>query len=132
MNQTNKGIALTHLVVAAIGLVVGFASLVFGVITITGYKYAPDWVRSSIVFGADYYTDSYKAMAAAANNLAGLTDMLNLLANALGYILIIAGLTLLLIFIRKLIISIIELVNNSKRLNSKSDINLNENTQGEY
>lgn len=103
MKETNKRALIAHRVFACIGIGVGLLSMIFGIVVLCTYLPYGRWVSSGIKYGADYYTDSYEAMAATANNVQIVSKILIVIANAVGYLLIVAGLALMISFVVKLI-----------------------------
>ena len=86
-----------------IGILIGVLAIVFGIVICATDSYAGRVVDSSIKFGADYYTESYRAMAVAANNVRNLSEIAQIATNALGYLLIVAGLLIAFVFLKKLV-----------------------------
>ncbi|MDD6311337.1 MAG: SHOCT domain-containing protein [Firmicutes bacterium] len=81
-----------------LGVITGALSIVFGIVVIVlsrfhGNTYYSD---ATITFGADYYTESYQAMAKTVNAVSSNTEALNHLLTVtglgIGFLLIIIGL----------------------------------------
>lgn len=75
-------------IIAVIGILAGVAIVVLGFVTMDAYS--GSWANTSTSFGGDFYTYSYQATAKAVNNVDNLGE---LMANAMGYLLIAIGLT---------------------------------------
>lgn len=73
-----------------IGVLLSITGLIVAICSGTNH------VAESIVFGADYYTDSYRAMAASANNA-------RLVGIALGLAMIAAGIIVCLVYSTKIV-----------------------------
>lgn len=101
--KTTQAISLFY----CLGIIVGIIALVFGIITLTADpdRYAVG-ISNSVVFGSDYSTYTYAAEKATANNLEAVFDVLRIIQNAFGYILIISGLLTIFNFTVKVIINV--------------------------
>ena len=74
-------------IVCLVGILAGIVVIILGITVMDSFHGA--WSDTSVSFGADFYSYSYKATARAANNVDELGD---LLATAFGYLLIAMGL----------------------------------------
>lgn len=70
-----------------VGVAAGVIMIILGIMVMGSYSGA--WSDTSVSFGGDFYSYSYKATARAGNNVDELGDML---ATAFGYLLIAMGL----------------------------------------
>ena len=93
-----EGNIMNHKTFNLLGVITGALSIVFGIVVIVlsrfhGNTYYSD---ATITFGADYYTESYQAMAKTANAVSSNTEALNHLLTVtglgIGFLLIIIGL----------------------------------------
>ena len=75
-------------IVTLLGVLAGVAIMIFGFIVLDSYD--GYWADTSVSFGGDFYSYSYKATAKAANNVDDLGEMM---AQAMGFLLISIGLT---------------------------------------
>lgn len=89
-----------------VGIVIGIIIIIFGV-SVANMYIGEDYVNTAI-FGADYYTRSYRAMAATANNI---IDLIYVVQKGLSYVLYAIGLFDICYFVLKL-------TENSKIYNS--------------
>ncbi len=103
MKATNKKALVAHRIFACVGIGVGVLSMIFGIVVLCWGFSRGSWVDAGIKFNADYYTDSYHAMAMTANNVYRLSYILDVIINAAGYMLIVAGLALMVCFVIKFI-----------------------------
>ncbi len=102
-----KKISVSQLVTSIFGILIGVLAIAFGFVAIfPDYDCISSRIDGSIKFGADYYTDSYAAMARAANNLATVTDRIEHVLMAIGFCLLVVGLLIVLVFTIKLIAAI--------------------------
>lgn len=92
MKEAKSGLVARR-IFSCVGIGVGILSLIFGIVILCSDLPIGGYVRSNITFGADYYTESYTAMARAANNIALLSETVAVGVKALGYLLIVVGLT---------------------------------------
>lgn len=93
-----EGNIMNHKTFNLLGVITGALSIVFGIVVIVlsrfhGNTYYSD---ATITFGADYYTESYQAMAKTVNAVSSNTEALNHLLTVtglgFGFLLIIIGL----------------------------------------
>ncbi len=105
--MNKKKTKVSQLVISVVGILIGILSIILGFVEIfPDYDSISTRINGSIQFGADYYTESYAAMARAANNLATVTDRLEQIQQAVGFAFLIVGLLIVLVFTMKLIAAI--------------------------
>ncbi len=94
-------------ITAVIGIIIAIVALILGIVTCT-FKvsgYIPI-TASYTQFGGDFYTYEYGATRAAANNLYILDGIAKYIQLALGFIMIIIGLVIALVSVKKLLMAI--------------------------
>ncbi|MDE6605580.1 MAG: hypothetical protein K2K85_06155 [Clostridia bacterium] len=102
----NKKALTACRVIALIGILIGLFMFAFGIIVCSesdlfNYYGVKQIYNDSNIYGADYYTDSYKAMAITANNTSAIAKLMCAAVAGIGYVMIFGGLALMLGFIFK-------------------------------
>ncbi len=92
-----------EIVIFSIGLLVGCLAFIFGLITCSVESSYFTEIQWDARFGADFYTYSYDATKTAANNLVVVADFCEAIKQALGVILIVAGLLIILVCIKNIV-----------------------------
>lgn len=99
----NKKAINTCRIVAFMGILIGLLTFVFGILVCSDSDYygVNRIYNDSYVYGADYYTDSYHAMAINANNTYATVQLMSSTVYGIGLVMLFGGLALMLGFIIK-------------------------------